>query len=131
MVESPQVWVAADPAPAAADDPGAQQTAAAERERAWRELGRFALPEVKPLLEALEAAWQDGDLPMPEQAFELEGPRRDVLAQAELAWPEQRLAVVGDPEDADAFAAAGWRCWTLEDPPGSTAAALADALRPS
>jgi len=54
-----------------------------------------------------------------------------VLAQAELAWPEQLLAVVSDPVDAEAFTAAGWRCWSLEDPPGSTAAALGDALRPS
>ena len=35
------------------------------------------------------------------------------------------------PMDAAAFTAAGWRCWSLEDPPGSTAAALAAALRAS
>jgi hypothetical protein len=125
------VWVGADPAPAAADAPNAQETAAAERQRAWQELARFGPPELKPLLEALEAAWQDGDLPMPEQAFELEGPRGDVLAQVELAWPEKLLAVVSDPVDAEAFKAAGWRCWSLEDPPGPTAAALREALRPS
>jgi DEAD/DEAH box helicase domain-containing protein len=128
VVDPPQVWVAADPAPAAAGGPGALETAAAERERAWQELGRFALPEVKPLLEALEETWQDGDLPLPEQAFELEGPRSDVLAQAELAWPEPQLAVVSDPVDAEAFTAAGWRCWTLEDPPGQIAASLREAL---
>ena len=58
-------------------------------------------------------------------------PRRDVLAQAELAWPEQRLAVVSDPVDAEAFTAAGWRCWTLEDSPGRTATALSEALTSS
>ena len=130
VVEPPQVWVAADPAPSAADDPNAQETAAAERQRAWQELARFAPPELKPLLESLEAAWQDGDLPMPEQAFELEGPRGDVLAQAALAWAEPQLAVVSDSEDAEAFTAAGWRCWLLEDPPGPTAAALREALTP-
>ena len=130
-VDPPQVWVTADPAMAAPDGRAAAESAAAERQRAWQELGRFAAAEAQPLLEALEAAWRDSDRPLPEQAFELEGPRRDVLAQAELAWPEQRLAVVNDPVDAEAFTAAGWRCWSLEDPPGSTAAALGDALRPS
>jgi DEAD/DEAH box helicase domain-containing protein len=130
-VDPPQVWVAADPAKGAPDAPGGPDSAAAERQRAWKELGRFAPAEAQPLLEALEAAWQDSDRPLPEQAFELEGPRRDVLAQAELAWPEQRLAVVSDPVDAEAFTAAGWRCWSLEDLPGSTAAALGAALRPS
>jgi DEAD/DEAH box helicase domain-containing protein len=131
VVDPPQVWVAADPANAAPQGPGATDTAAVERQRAWQELGRFAPPELQPLLEALEAAWQDTDRPLPEQAFELEGPRGDVLAQAELAWPEHRLVVVSDPVDAEAFTAAGWRCWSLEDPPAATAAALSEALTPS
>jgi DEAD/DEAH box helicase domain-containing protein len=130
-VDPPQVWVGADPAKGAPDAPGGPDSAAAERQRAWKELGRFAPAEAQPLLEALEAAWQDTDRPLPEQAFELEAPRGDVLAQAELAWPEQLLAVVSDRVDAEAFKAAGWRCWSLEDPPGSTAAALGAALRPS
>ena len=127
-VDPPQVWVATGPAKAAPDGRAAAESAAAERQRAWQELGRFAPAEVQPLLEALEAAWQDTDHPLPEQAFELEGPRGDVLAQAELAWPEERLAVVSDLVDAEAFTAADWRCWALEDSPGSTAAALAEAL---
>ncbi len=65
---------------------------------------------------------------MPEPGFELEGARGEVLAEAELAWPEQRLAVVGDPVGAEACTATGWRCWSLEDPPGTTAAALSEAL---
>jgi DEAD/DEAH box helicase domain-containing protein len=128
VVDTPQVWVAADPATAATDGPDASGSAAAERQRAWQQLRRFAPPVMQPLLEALEAAWQDADLPLPEQAFELEGPRGAVLAQAELAWQEQSLAVVTDPGDAEAFTAAGWRCWSLEDPPGTTAAALSEAL---
>jgi DEAD/DEAH box helicase domain-containing protein len=128
VVDTPQVWVAADPATAATDGPDASGSAAAESQRAWQQLRRFAPPVMQPLLEALEAAWQDADLPLPEQAFELEGPRGAVLAQAELAWQEQSLAVVTDPGDAEAFTAAGWRCWSLEDPPGTTAAALSEAL---
>ena len=130
-VDPPQVWVAADPAKAAPDRPGGPESTVAERQRAWQELGRFAPADAQPLLEALKAVWGDSDRPLPEQAFELEGSRRDVLAQAELAWPEQRLAVVSDPVDAEAFTAAGWRCWSLEDPPGSTAAALSEATAQS
>ena len=130
-VDPPQVWVADDPAKTALDGRAAAESAAAERQRAWQELGRLAPADVQPLLQALEAAWQDTGCPLPELAFELEGPRGDVLAQAELAWPEQRLAIVSDPVDAEAFTAAGWRCWSLEDPPGTTAAALRDAVRPS
>jgi len=130
-VDPPQVWVAADPAKGAPDGPGVPGTAAAGRQRAWQELGRFAPAEAQPLLEALEAAWPDTDPPLPEQAFELEGDRGDVIAQAELAWPDYKLAVVIDTADAAAFAATGWRCWSVEDPPDTTAAALMEALSPS
>jgi DEAD/DEAH box helicase domain-containing protein len=131
VVDPPTVWVAADPANAAPQGPGALENAALERERAWQDLGRLAPAVLQPLLQALEAAWQGTDRPLPEQAFELEGSRGDVLAQAELAWPEQLLAVVSDPVEAEAFTAAGWRCWSVEDPPVATAAALGQALTPS
>jgi DEAD/DEAH box helicase domain-containing protein len=125
------VWVAAEPAKAPPEGPGAPETAAAEGQRAWQALGRFAPADLQQLLQALEAAWQDTDRLLPEQAFELEGPRGDVLAQAEIAWPVQHLAVVSDPDDAEAFTAAGWCCWSVEDPPDATAAALGEALSPS
>jgi DEAD/DEAH box helicase domain-containing protein len=130
-VDPPQVWVAAEPAKAAPEGPGAPESAAAEWKQAWQALGRFAPADVQPLLQALEAAWQGTDRPLPEQAFELEGPKGDVIAQAELAWPDQRLAVVMESVDAEAFTAAGWRCWSVEDPPAATAAALREALSPS
>ena len=110
---------------------GVPETAATASQQAWQTLSRFAPADMQPLLQALEAAWQATDRPLPEQAYELEGPRGDVLAQAELAWPEQRLAVVIESVDADAFTAAGWRCWSVEDPPAATAAALMEALPPS
>ncbi|QPN61977.1 DEAD/DEAH box helicase [Synechococcus sp. CBW1004] len=128
VVDPPQVWVAPDASSPGEDISGMASPAAEERHRAWQELGRFAPPELQPLLEALEAAWADTDRPLPEQAFELEGSRGDVLAQAELAWVDQRLAVVCDPVDAEAFTAAGWRCWSVQDPPAATAAALREAL---
>jgi DEAD/DEAH box helicase domain-containing protein len=131
VVELPQVWVAPDPSTAGEESSGMASPAAADRQRAWQELGRFAPSELQPLLVALEAAWNNADRPLPEQAFELEGPRGDVLAQAEIAWPEHHLAVVSDPVDAEAFTAAGWGCWSVEDPPAATAAALREALPPS
>uniref|UniRef100_UPI0037DA5432 DUF1998 domain-containing protein n=1 Tax=Vulcanococcus sp. TaxID=2856995 RepID=UPI0037DA5432 len=130
-VDPPQVWVEAEPAKAAPEGPRAPETAVAASQQAWQALSRFAPANVQPLLQALEAAWQGADRPLPEQAFELEGPKRDVIAQAELAWPEQRLAVVFESADAEAFTAAGWRCWSVEDPPAATAAALMEALPPS
>ncbi|MFM8937093.1 MAG: Zn-binding domain-containing protein, partial [Vulcanococcus sp.] len=74
-VDPPQVWVTADPTKAALDGTTAPESATAGRQRAWQELGRFAPAEAQTLLEALKAAWQDTDHPLPEQAFELEGPR--------------------------------------------------------
>jgi DEAD/DEAH box helicase domain-containing protein len=130
-VDPPQVWVAAEPANAAPEGPGVPETAVAASQQAWQALSRFAPADVQPLLQALEAAWQGTDRPLPEQAFELEGPKGDVIAQAELAWPDQRLAVVIESVDAEAFTAAGWRCWSVEDPPAATAAALMEALPPS
>ncbi len=127
-VDPPQVWVAAEPAKAAPEGPGAPETAVAASQQAWQALSRFAPADVQPLLQALEAACQGTDWPLPEQAFELEGPKGDVIAQAELAWPDQRLAVLIESVDAQAFIAAGWRCWSVEDPPAATAAALMKAL---
>ena len=123
-VDSPQVWIPRDDE--TADD---SEAAAAQRLSAWQELIELAPPEVPPLLEALAALAASEELALPEQPYELEGARGDVLAQAELGWPDQRLAVV-DPGDASAFSAAGWSCWSLEDPPAVTAAAIQQALRP-
>lgn len=128
-VDPPQVWVNATTDSPTAGEGSAQLSAAAEGERAWQELSRYASPQVQPLINALVALWQGVALPMPEQAFELEGSRKEVLAQAELAWPEQQLAVVMDPADGKAFASAGWRCWSSEDPHDATAAAIREALR--
>ena len=68
------------------------------------------------------------DLPLPEAGYELEGNKGEVVAEAELAWPEQKLAVVMQPEDAEAFEQAGWRCWLIDDSPDATAQAILDAL---
>lgn len=127
-VDPPQVWVAATAGSAAMDATTTQAAAEAERRRDWQELSRTSPQQAQPLMEAFATVWQTADLPLPEQAFELEGSRGEVLAQAELAWPEHQLAVVIDPADAEAFTTAGWRCWSLEDPPDRTTSAIGAAL---
>ena len=81
-----------------------------------------------PWIEALASALEGTAHPLPDQPFELEGPRGEVLAQAELAWPKQQLAVALKPGDIQLFTAAGWRCWSLEDPPQAMAAVVREAL---
>ena len=126
-IDPPQVWIPQDSGSAFAVAASEQDAAAAERQRGWQDLIRLSLQGALPLLEALAAKLQGLDQPLPEQAFELEGGRGQVLAQAELAWPDQQLAVV-DPEDTQVFTAAGWRCWSLEDPPQAIAMAVREAL---
>ncbi len=127
-VDPPQVWVPAGPGSGARDGASEQAASAAERQRAWQELSRLSPLTALPLLEALASELQTTEYPLPEQAFELEGPRGEVLAQAELAWVDHRLAVALNPSDVQALTAAGWRCWALEDPASVTAAAVHDAL---
>jgi len=129
-IDTPQVWIPRESTGDGAADVADQGGLAAERKGAWAELIRLAPQQAKPLLNALATALQASDHPMPEPGFELEGSRGEVLAMAELAWPDQRLAVV-DPADAGAFTAAGWQCWSLEDPPDTTATAIRQALASS
>ncbi len=129
-IDPPQVWIPRESAGDGAADVADQGGLADERKGAWAELIRLAPQQANPLLKALAAALQASDHPMPEPGFELEGSRGEVLAMAELAWPDQQLAVV-DPADAGAFAAAGWQCWSLEDPPETTATAIRQGLASS
>jgi DEAD/DEAH box helicase domain-containing protein len=129
-IDTPQVWIPRESAGDGAADVADQGGLADERKGAWAELIRLAPQQAKPLLNALATALQASDHPMPEPGFELEGSRGEVLAMAELAWPDQQLAVV-EPADAGAFTAAGWQCWSLEDPPETTAPAIRQALASS
>jgi DEAD/DEAH box helicase domain-containing protein len=126
-IDPPQVWINRDSGSACGGGASEQDAAAAERQRGWQELIRLSPQGAVPLLEALAAELQGMDQPLPEQAFELEGGRGQVLAQAELAWPDQQLAVL-DSDDTHVFMAAGWRCWSLEDPPEAIATAVRQAL---
>jgi DEAD/DEAH box helicase domain-containing protein len=74
---------------------------------AWNEALRFADPSCASLLQACQTA----NLPAPTVGFELLSPTGVVVAQAELAWPEQRVAVLlpGEDESRALFADAGWQ----------------------
>ena len=73
----------------------------------WKEAYELAAPDLLPVLEALSGS----GAPAPEVGFELCGEDGVVLAEAELAWPEQQTAVLwpDDPEQAGVLAKAGWR----------------------
>jgi DEAD/DEAH box helicase domain-containing protein len=68
------------------------------------------------LREALQLfAAQGGALP--QVAFELQNDRDEIVAEAELAWPDQRLAGLLPEQMAytDIFGNAGWRCIELDE----------------
>ena len=117
-------------AAAAAQTPTAQPQEAI----AWQELIRFAHPSCQSLLSALQPVIFKNALSLPELGYELEGPKGEVLAEAELAWPNQQLTVILDEDQRPCFEAAGWRCWSIEDPPDLnavdiTAASIINALQ--
>jgi len=55
--------------------------------------------------------WSVLSLPVPEAGFELTGPAGRVIAEAELAWSERKVAVIlaEQQEWTAAFEAEGWR----------------------
>ena len=80
------------------------------------------------LLMALQPSILERDLAPPEVGYELAGAKNEVLAEAELAWPEQKLAVILAPEDRPSFESAGWRYWTIDDSPDQIAHAILASL---
>jgi DEAD/DEAH box helicase domain-containing protein len=109
-------------------------TALSQQAVAWQELIKFAHPSCQPLINALQPVIFKEALALPELGYELEGSKKEVLAEAELAWPDQQLAVILDMDQLTCFETAGWRCWSIEDPPdpitvATNAAAICDALQ--
>ncbi len=72
---------------------------------AWSEAVSFATPGLHGTMRALAA----GGAPAPEVGFELADSGGRVSAEAELAWPDEQVAVVIARESAAPFTAAGWR----------------------
>ncbi len=96
---------------------------------AWQQLIKFADPQCLPLLESLRTAWNGDPFPLPELGYELEGAKGEVLAQAEMAWPNQQLAITLQTDDRASFESAGWNSWTIADPPDQIVHALLNALQ--
>lgn len=120
-----------EPYPVWVDAAGASESAGSsnsEDDGQWSALQEFSTPEGKQLLTLLEPPIRERGLPVPEVGFELTGSKDQVLAEAELAWPSQLLAVVLQPEDQDAFEQAGWRCWLIDDSPDTITNSLLEAL---
>ena len=72
---------------------------------------RYAAPECESLLQACLAA----GVAAPEPGYELIGQTNQIVAEAELAWEAQRLAVFlpGYEDDLKQFKATGWRVFQL------------------
>ena len=63
-------------------------------ESAWDTIITLAEDEVKSFLIALSVSHSERAVTMPEVCFELEDNRGMVIAEAELAWPESRVALL-------------------------------------
>jgi hypothetical protein len=116
-------WLGRSPAAPVAGPAAAGGLDEAKTDQHWRDVVALLMPDESGL-ESLVRALAARGAPPPKQGFEL----GDAGWQAELAWPERRIAVVlvgdlHDNETADrdkAFAAHGWdartaRQWSVDD----------------
>ena len=69
----------------------------------------------------------DRHLPLPEAGFELCDEQDEVVATAELCWPDRKIALLRADEQwcAQAFIDRGWRTASLEDAVGSPSQCIA------
>tara|TARA_Y100001968_G_scaffold330354_1_gene381996 strand:+ start:7733 stop:14215 length:6483 start_codon:yes stop_codon:yes gene_type:complete len=94
----------------------------------WLEISSLISRECRPILDAIQELNRDQSVSLPEAFFELEGKKGEVIAQAELAWPEKKLAVVTQIDDVNAFEQAGWRYWSIDNSPDEIARAIIEAF---
>ena len=101
-------FVAKPAAPGAQSETPVPSTA----DPAWAEALKFADPECATLL----AVCQETGLQAPVVGFELFDPSGAIVAQAELAWPDRRIAVFLPDQDESLmlFAEAGWQVFQLQ-----------------
>ena len=73
----------------------------------WEEAMELAAPELRSAMEQ----WSELSLPVPEAGFELSGPAGRVIGEAELAWPDRKVAVLLSEQRGwtALFADAGWK----------------------
>ena len=107
-----------------AGSPAAPAPGSGPRSDEWREVIELASPALQALLEDLSTR----GAPVPEAGFELPGSTGAVLAEAELGWPENEVAVLlaDQQAQADAFKQAGWRVFAADV--NGLAEAVANAL---
>lgn len=79
----------------------------------WREVKEFTDPKLHDLVDHLARK----DWPVPEIGFELVNDAGGIVAEAEMAWPDLNTAFLEADQSSgrDAFAAAGWRTYDIED----------------
>jgi DEAD/DEAH box helicase domain-containing protein len=97
----------ADP-PVSQKQPASAVTAA---DQGWVDLRSAVLDE--DLLVALDQMEQES-WPRPEVGYELANERGKVIAEAELAWPGAKVAVLLTDDDQDVWAQAGWCAFTVD-----------------
>jgi len=80
----------------------------------WASVFQYASPECTALLQTCLQA----DVPPPIVGYELADPAGHIIAQAELAWEERRVAVFlpSQPDDRSKFAEAGWQTFSPAAP---------------
>ncbi len=86
----------------------------------WVDAFRFAAPEAHEFMTRLA----DGDVPVPDVGYEVMDAKGAVLGDAELAWPDARLAVLLPDQAAvrASLAREGWASWMIDE------AALEDGI---
>jgi DEAD/DEAH box helicase domain-containing protein len=96
-------------------DPPTSRTSSVRIESAsnerWSSLREIILEDV--LLPAINQMSQE-NWPLPEVGYELTGERGKVIAEAELAWPEAKVAILATTNDQDACSQIGWFTLTIE-----------------
>ena len=78
----------------------------------WANLRDVVFAEA--LLPAI-AQMEQEQWPLPDAGYELADDRGKVIAEAELAWPQARVAVLITDDDQDACVQAGWYAFTVEE----------------
>ena len=99
-----------------------------EIKKSWIELTELVVIECRPILEAIKKLNIDDSVPIPEVGFELEGDKGEVIGQAEIAWPDKKLAVLNQRDDVKVFDQAGWTYWTIDDSPEIIAKSIFEAF---
>ena len=78
----------------------------------WANLRDVVFAEA--LLPAI-AQMEQEQWPLPDAGYEVADDRGKVIAEAELAWPQARVAVLITDDDQDACVQAGWYAFTVEE----------------